>query len=371
MQKLYIDLIYYFLTIRMVSLRWASQTPIPHLRTIPSASAACARLPLTLHTSPTFLGTDVIKLFVVLLVVAGLSGCATKEGIALPTSKPTQDDVGDFNRRNMPSPNAATPTASVSKDAVKTSLIPDVQGPRLIIVGNAMALTVFNETALNQRYDNYLKQIGAKTPAFAREWYLATGSGETSVKFSGVTGIYTRFYKTEIPKDLIRQIGFASSFGTFMAGTSADLVVSQVLPGYGTWITHVLCSEKDPNYAACEDQYRRGLYQSADGREVDTTLKLVEGGGIIDPLTFKKPVRVGSSNDQVPIKPALGQPMPAPASAAAPLASAPSPAQPSSANPTLQRDEAAQLQKLKELLDRGLITQEEYERKRKEILDRL
>lgn len=35
------------------------------------------------------------------------------------------------------------------------------------------------------------------------------------------------------------------------------------------------------------------------------------------------------------------------------------------------RDEAAQLQKLKELSDKGLITGEEYETKRKEVLDRL
>jgi hypothetical protein len=42
-----------------------------------------------------------------------------------------------------------------------------------------------------------------------------------------------------------------------------------------------------------------------------------------------------------------------------------------SLTPAVARDEAMQLQKLKELRDKGLITQEEYERKRKEILDRL
>lgn len=35
------------------------------------------------------------------------------------------------------------------------------------------------------------------------------------------------------------------------------------------------------------------------------------------------------------------------------------------------RDEAAQLQKLRELRDKGLITESEYEKKRKEIIDRL
>lgn len=313
-----------------------------------------------------------IKLLYALLALAALSGCATKEGIRLPISKPTQDDIGDFNRRNTPSPNAVPPTSAPPKETVKTSLIPEVQGPRLIVVGNAMALTLFDEVTLNQRYDNYLKQLGTKTPAFTREWYLATSAGQTSAKYSGVTGIYTRFYKAEIPKDLVRQISFASAFGTFMAGTSADLVVAQVLPGYGTWITHVLCSEKDPNYSACDDQYRRGIYQSSDGREVDNTLKLVDGGGIIDPSTFRKSVSVNTPSDQALPKPGPAQPTPEPtATLTSPPPAPPAVQQPSPASPNAQRDEAAQLQKLKELLDKGLISQQEYERKRKDILDRL
>lgn len=306
-----------------------------------------------------------IRLLAAILAIAALSGCATKEGISLPTSKPTQDDVGDFNRRNAAAPSSTAPNSPQSKDAVKTSIIPDISGPRLIVVGNAMALTVFDEATLNQRYDNYLKQLGGKTPAFTREWYLATSAGQTSAKYSGVTGIYTRFYRAEIPKDLVRQISFASAFGTFMAGTSADLVAVQVLPGYGAWVTHVLCSEKDPTYSSCEAQYRQGIYQSSDGREVDNTLKLVEGGAIIDPLSFKKATSVVSPSTPT-------RPTPAPPVTAAPTPSSPPPAQPAPpSNTSPSRDEAAQLQKLKELLDKGLITQEEYERKRKEILDRL
>ena len=42
-----------------------------------------------------------------------------------------------------------------------------------------------------------------------------------------------------------------------------------------------------------------------------------------------------------------------------------------SAAPVPNRDEAAQFKKLKELFDKSLITKEEHEKKRKEILDRL
>lgn len=312
-----------------------------------------------------------IRFLGVLAALVLASGCATKEGISLPTSKPTQSDVGDFNRRNSQQTPQAAPPATASKDVVKTSLIPEVAGPKVIVVGNAMALTTFDEPTLIQRYENYLKQLAGKPPTFTREWYLAASAGQTSVKYSGVTGIYTRFYRAEVPKDLVRQMGFASAFGTFMAGTSADLVAAQVVPGYGSWVTHVLCSEKDPNYSACEQQYRQGVYQSSDGREIDTTLKLVEGGAIIDPITFRR----STGNPTQPLAaPATSQPAPA----VAPVAAQPSPPQastqpaPAPAPAAVpQRDEAAQLSKLKELLDKGLITKDEYEKKRKEILDRL
>jgi hypothetical protein len=306
-----------------------------------------------------------LRLIAAIVALATLSGCATKEGISLPTSKPTQDDVSDFNRRNAPSVGTTSPTATLAKDTVKTSLIPDVTGPRLVVVGNAMALTVFDEPTLNQRYDNYLKQLGEKTPTFTREWYLATSAGQTSAKYSGVTGIYTRFYRAEVPKDLVRQISFASAFGTFMAGTSADLVAVQVLTGYGAWVTHVLCSEKDPAYSACEVQYRQGIYQSSDGREVDNTLKLVEGGAIIDPSTFKKATAVTPANNGPRTSPST------PVSATPSSPPPPAPQQTTTTSAAPSRDEVAQLQKLKELLDKGLVTQEEYSRKRKEILDRL
>ena len=240
-----------------------------------------------------------MKRLLALMALVALVGCATKEGVAIPTSQPTQADVSGFNQRNAaPVNKSQQPAASAQvgngqHEVVKSSLVPDVEGAKLIIVGNTMALTAFDAAALEQRYENYLKQLGGKPPVIPRNWYMASGSGETAIKYSGVTGIYTRFYRAEVPKDLVRQISFASAFGTFMAGTSADLVAAQVLPGYGSWVTHVLCSEKDANYDACAQQYRAGVYQSSDGQEVDTSLKLVPGGASIDPLTFK--LRAGAT----------------------------------------------------------------------------
>ena len=74
---------------------------------------------------------------------------------------------------------------------------------------------------------------------------------------------------------------------------------------------------------------------------------------------------------------------PTPATASSPATPAAAPAQPVRQAPPAEpsggpaptaapmRDEATQLQKLRELRDKGLITEDEYQKKRKEILERL
>jgi hypothetical protein len=87
------------------------------------------------------------------------------------------------------------------------------------------------------------------------------------------------------------------------------------------------------------------------------------------------PPRDGATSPAAPATPVPVK-MPPPVVIASPQAQsteAPQSVQPvaTSAPVPAARDEAAQLQKLRELLDRGLISQAEYEKKRKEILDRL
>ena len=231
----------------------------------------------------------IMKIVIAALAAILLSGCVAKYGIMLPISTgPTQNDLDDAIRRNetKPSEAASTPLQGV----LKTALIADEQGARLIIVGNVMPLSSYDESTLNQHYDTMLKSLAtaSKQPPFTREWFLATCSGETAVKYSGITVIYHKHFRALVPKDIVKGINFSSTFGTFMFGTSGDLVVAQATSQGGPWITHVLCSEKDNSYSTCEQQYQPGIYQSIDSREIDIKLKVKEGGAVIDTATYKK-----------------------------------------------------------------------------------
>lgn len=237
----------------------------------------------------------------------------------------------------------------------------------MIIIGNVMALTVFDQATLSERYDNYLKNLTATSasPTFTREWYLGTSGGETPVKSSGITGLYHRFYKAEVPNDLVQQISFSSAFGTFMAGTSGDLVAAERSTKHGTWVARLLCSEKSSDYSSCEAQYQRGIYQGVDGKEITDKLELVEGGKTIDLATYKI-----ASLSAPPMPVPAATPAPAMtttvAPAAAPVLAAVPPAAPGI---TQQEDIAVQLEKLNELRSKGLITEDEFQQKRKQILD--
>lgn len=124
-------------------------------------------------------------------------------------------------------------------------------GPRVIIIGNVMLLHRFNQKILHRRDDNNLKKIGDAKPAFTREWVVSRSSGSVAVKISGILGVYSRFYTAEVPRDRGGMVTFASAFGTFMVGTSGDLVAAESEPPMGTWITRILCSEKQPDFSEC------------------------------------------------------------------------------------------------------------------------
>lgn len=236
----------------------------------------------------------IVLLFVMVII---LSGCITKEGLVIPIGdKLSKEDIADFHRRNDVV--SFPPMSLYSKDIVRTSLVSDSHDERIIVVGNVLALTQFDESMLNQRYETLLELITAtseKLP-FTKKWYYQTCFGETSVKYAGITGIYFRRIKANVPKDLVGQVNYASAFNVFMFGMSGDLVAAQITDK-GIWVTHVLCHEKDKDYSACEAQYERGLFQGVDGKEIDNRFRVKKDGSVIDLGTFKRKLPAGSSNN--------------------------------------------------------------------------
>lgn len=251
----------------------------------------------TRHPSPRFFPTQFdsavpfpsrtfMRLLVAIALVSSLSACVTPQGIRLARSGPSAAELADFNARNLPVGAWVEPGGLVGTPA--TTLLQPVPGPRVIVVGHVMALQALDADDVD--YQNYARAATGpgQRPALDREAYVLTSAGRAAVRTAGVTGIYSQQNMAELPRDLVNGIEFSSAFGSAMIGTYGDLVAMQLMPLLGPWLTHVLCRKREPDYAGCLEHYATGAFQSSDGREIDGRLRVVEGGGRIDPASFRR-----------------------------------------------------------------------------------
>lgn len=251
-----------------------------------------------------------MKFFNIVVISLGIlvSGCAvTKDGVRISTGQgPTQADADDFLKRNdIPNPIAKSAAngsqtivkeagKEIAKNSVKQILqesVNELKGKAIVvIIGNVMALNDFSARQVAARYDLYEKNMKAsKLPVkFSREWYTANVVGSVNVKVGGIPGVYSQMYMAELDKRMKEEINFPSSLSTFMFQISSDLVVAEDDGEKGLRVTNVLCSEKKSDFSECSSKYAKGMFQSKNGFEIDTNLRVIENGAKIDIVTYQK-----------------------------------------------------------------------------------
>lgn len=230
--------------------------------------------------------------------VASLSGCAiTKDGVRIPGTGPSQADVQGFNERFKAASESAAKEIGkqTAKNEIKRQVLTDDEklrgGVKLIAIGTTGAFTELSEKQISDDYDNYEKMAKEKglkrSMKMTREWAIGNTGGVVSVKYHEIPLLGARQITAFVFKDMREMIGFPSTMGAFMVGSSGDLVAAKQFENIGIWITKVLCSEKKPDFSSCSKLYRPGLYQAVDGREIDNSLKVIDDGNRIDIETFK------------------------------------------------------------------------------------
>lgn len=184
------------------------------------------------------------------------------------------------------------------------------------------------------------------------------------------------------------RLAFASSLVVVLSGCGTFQLASGVVP-----YSSKTQEQQQLDNLACKDQARleantterqTGAFllgmtivgapvafemEKAKQREVFKTCMEAKGYRVLPPSDqASTPPRI--SNPPSTAQAASRAPEPQKPAAAA-EAAAPTTATNASSQAASARDEAVQLQKVKELREKGLISEEEYEKKRKEILDRL
>jgi hypothetical protein len=91
---------------------------------------------------------------------------------------------------------------------------------------------------------------------------------QISIKYWEIPLVMAKMASAQVAKNMRDQIGFASGFGAFMFGSTADLVAAEQYENAGFWVTWVLCSEKQSDFAECSKKYAKGMLAAVTGEYI-------------------------------------------------------------------------------------------------------
>jgi hypothetical protein len=226
------------------------------------------------------------SVYALLATVPLLSGCVTRQGVVLykvesPPAEP---------QRALPESGPPVQFVGEGAGVARTRLIAFPSGPSVVYVGHVSSIDILTDEEKLRRYQQKLKRAAKKGVGsiIPEDRYVATTGGASSVRLSGVKGIYAFHAFVDVPQDLVNEIRFASVLGSVAIGTTGDLVAGQGSDELGAWVTHVLCREQDEYFAACSKLFARGFFSPADGHEVDSKLERKKDGRQIDLETFRE-----------------------------------------------------------------------------------
>lgn len=230
------------------------------------------------------------KILMVAMMVA-LAGCAvTREGVRVGgggagsgASAESQIDKA----RTQAEQNARS---SVAKEAASDALTAELK-TGVIVVGEAGPLRKLSESDRKAFYKDYVKMSEmwhpGKPASLSEAQFVAMAGGWSTMETFSIPGLVKMTLPALVHVSDIDSIGFASTMGAFLAGTTGDLVAAESNADGALVITQVLCSDKSPDYRACAKQYEKGRFDIMGGRELDRHAKPKEGGVRIDVKTYK------------------------------------------------------------------------------------
>lgn len=222
------------------------------------------------------------KIAIVLLAVSSaLAGCAvTRDGVRVGTGGAPSQGQADQVRAQLES-SAKTHAA---KAAAEGALDGDIK-PGVIMVGTLGPLREADEETLRKGYKKgYLKGAEmwhpGKPPALSEDDFVAQVRGWTTVETFSIPGVMNSRHPALVPRRFDGD--FASTFGSFMLGTTGDLVVAKTNDDAAYLLTQVLCKGDAPAYRDCAAKYERGRFDANTGDELGSDMKPKNNGVAIN-----------------------------------------------------------------------------------------
>jgi hypothetical protein len=220
------------------------------------------------------------------LCVVIAAGCTvTKDGFGVAHRPPDANKVAQVKEQLQQNADTAA-AASPASDP------PQKKGPPgILVIGTTGPLRTIEDKDRGSFYAAYLNASQlwhpGQPPAMDAVRFQDKLAGWASVQISGIPGIASIRLKVLVPASIAREARFASAAGSFLFGTTGDLVAAKGNGDGLLWVERILCRD-DSNYHACAKAYQKGIFDENTGQELDRDRKPKPDGDLVNVSNFTK-----------------------------------------------------------------------------------
>jgi hypothetical protein len=161
--------------------------------------------------------------------------------------------------------------------------------PGLLLVGTTGPFRAVDPKDRDGLYAQYLKAAEVWHPGrpagMSEDQFVEKLAGWASVQTWGIPGVMSMRARVLVSTDGVKGTQFASAGGSFMFGTTGDLIAARSDDDGIVWLERVLCKDQ-AGYRDCAKQYRSGFFDANTGQELDKTRKPKPDGARIDTTTY-------------------------------------------------------------------------------------
>ena len=221
-----------------------------------------------------------LRIALLLLGTALASGCVTYEGVGFSKHSYISSDFQKYA-----SLEGETDYGDSDEEALARQDITEA-----IAIGTVTVFREYEADDYEEEYARYVEDFErwgvGRGPSVSMDEFRNRYAGWTRLKGFHIPLVGAAFVPALVHRSVVGEIEFESGVATVILATSSDLVATITNEDGAFVIAEMLCRD-EKGYHACKDQYHRGFFDAATGKELDGKGQFKEDGYRIDLATYK------------------------------------------------------------------------------------
>ncbi len=223
----------------------------------------------------------------IVLLTMLVGGCAvSKDGVGFASRPPDAKQIAKTRDQLAENARAESPTGGESPAGTPPAA--PVQ-PGFLVIGTTGPFRTIDDKQRQDFYRAYLHLASEWHPGEAAALSPAAFqdklAGWASIQTFGIPLVMSSRMRVLVPTAIAQDTRFASATGSFLFGTTGDLVAARSDSDGLVWIDRVLCKAGHA-YQACAEKYVAGLFDANTGRELGGNKKPKTDGEWVDVSSY-------------------------------------------------------------------------------------